>query len=261
MTRQGIKPSEPLLASVTRAGIGTWVGAISFEERCLGSLEHLVQTGSRVRRVVALDYSTTTAPGGEGEERRELHWGRMRELASGLHAEECVRRPVNPYSFADIVDALEAEAGALATRQVPLILDITCLTKIHAVAAGVCLANLDKAERNWLSAYTSPRSFCDLTSMDRRFGWRDILIVPLVEGARLYNEASGRGLIVLGHEQDRLVVALREMQPGGGTIILPWEPTRPDLRYVMERNNRYVVRELAPHTVAGWRKKQVQLGD
>jgi hypothetical protein len=92
-------------------------------------------------------------------------------------------------------------------------------------------------------------------------GWRDIIVAPLSESARFFNENSGRGIVMVGHEAERLIIGLSEIEPAGGTIIVASSPQRPDLGEVSLRRNQRVIRQLLAMRSADWCRRTLDLCD
>jgi len=92
-------------------------------------------------------------------------------------------------------------------------------------------------------------------------GWKDVLIAPLAETAALLNEAHSRGIIIPGHEADRLILGLAELEPSGGLILLMATPERPDLYELSIRNNRRVISQLTSMRSASWSRKILDWDD
>lgn len=235
-----------------------WIGAISFEQRCLGGVMTLREAGAHVKAGIAIDYSTNMTPREIGEVRRQEHWLQMQGAADGVIRGRFERTAVEPYSYSDIQRSLKE----VTDKQQPdtVVIDVSCMTKIHALAIGSWLVTHCQSA-NIIISYTSPLHFGNLVEMDRRMGWKDIVIIPLVDNAELMNEYASRGIIVLGHENDRLIVALSEMHPSGGTIVTPWAPRRPDLRVVANRNNRKIVKELEGLGGGRWISREARLSE
>jgi hypothetical protein len=120
--------------------------------------------------------------------------------------------------------------------------DISCVTKIHTLALAAEL-HASGDDVRWCLAYSLPEAY-NLADLGGKhdIGWQDIVVAPLAETAALFNEADGRGVIIPGHEGDRLVVALGELEPAGGVITVAETVGRPDLRALTERRNLKIMR-------------------
>src|ERR1035441_9889917 len=56
-----------------------WVGALSFEQRCLGSLRALTSLGVGLSCAMVIDYPTEVSPVGVATKKRKAHWKEMKE--------------------------------------------------------------------------------------------------------------------------------------------------------------------------------------
>jgi hypothetical protein len=169
------------------------------------------------------------------------------------------KRPLNAYGFLELQNALEETLWQ--TDADLAIFDITCLTKIHSLALAASIAAA-RRQIPWLASYTAPENYSTFGhSSEYGPGWKDIIIAPLSETGLLFNESDGRGIVLPGHEADRLVVALAEIEPSGGLIVVADTKGRPDLRYLTERRNRKIVRQLTRMRASNWTKYVVGVTD
>ncbi|MFQ5852219.1 MAG: hypothetical protein ACE5JU_16750 [Candidatus Binatia bacterium] len=232
-----------------------WFGALSFEQRCSGSLIALQRAQIRITRGVLLNYDTNIRLSIEAEQQRNSNWGDITELSENVFASGIGKRSVAAYGFMEFQEKLEQEVWAADVDLV--VFDITCLTKIHTLALAASLPRCPRPVR-WALAYTIPENYASLgEAPDQSPGWADIIVAPLGETASLFNEASGRGVIIPGHEADRLVVGLAEIEPAGGLIAIAETRQRPDLRHISERRNQTVIRQLTRMRASNWVKHLV----
>jgi len=125
------------------------------------------------------------------------------------------------------------------------------MTKLHVMALAAAVAEWPK-DIPWVVAYTVPENYGHMGKSGRTPGWRDVIVAPLADTAALKNEEQGRGLIVPGHESDRLIVALAEIEPSSGVILVADTPKRPDLRMLSERVNQKILRQLTRKRLGEW---------
>ena len=257
-----LKFELPILTSLRRqldtSQRTLWFGALSFEERCSGSLASLLRNDLRVTDMVALEYSIDAQPLSEGKERINRNKELLLEYQRRLCLGELQFRKMDAYSFQELQEIVEW--AVLASNYDFIVFDITCMTKIHAMAVAATLAQLPEVCK-WAIAYSTPENYGNLGNLNKTSGWQDIIIAPLGETGWLYNEASSRGIIITGHEADRLIVALGELEPAGGLIIVPDTPKRPDLRYISERINGKIVRQLVGMRMQSWSKQIIGIDD
>jgi hypothetical protein len=114
------------------------------------------------------------------------------------------------------------------------------------------------ADRRWAVAYTMPENYGDLDGMGT---WKDVIVAPLAEPAALLNEAHGRGVIIMGHEADRLSVALAELEPPAGAVVIANNPRRPDWRATAVRKNKSALARLEAATEGPWERADVNVSD
>lgn len=239
--------------------VGTaWIGAASFEERSVASLRELHRQSAALSRIVLLDYKTSIRPGGEGEAQRADNLADIRALARILSGRDPELAPVDPYSFRAGGNILESLIGSGCGQ---LIVDISCLTKIHTIAIATKLGTRQDPGLETYLVYAVPENYPGISSSASAEGWTDIIVGPLSETARLFNENSGRGIILVGHEADRLIVGLSEIEPAGGSIVLTWSRRRPDLGEVSSRRNLQLTRHLEAMRVADWKRCWLELCD
>jgi len=229
-----------------------WLGALSFEDRCTESLRMLAEERLALGTAMLLDYPTIVRPVTEDQERRSKNRRVFHRLAFDICPVPIEERRVDPYSFQGFQDLLREPKSAFT------VFDITCMTKIHTLALAATLSQAP-ADREWAIAYSIPENYGDLAGTNKTLGWRDILIAPLAETAVLFNETHSRGIIITGHEADRLIVALGELDPSGGLIIVADSPQRPDLRILSQRRNQKIIRQLTSARRNAWQQVVVPL--
>lgn len=259
--RYEVKLEKPILSSLRGCFDGSehtlWFGALSFEERCTGSLASLERNDLRIDKMIALEYSIDPYPFAEGRERISKNKEILQRYDQRLCREDLEFKKIDAYSFQELQEIVEA---IVESAYEFVVFDITCVTKIHALAIAATLAQL-RGSCKWAITYSTPENYGNLGGSAKAFGWEDIIIAPLAETASLYNEANGRGIVITGHEADRLIVALGELEPAGGVIIVPDTPKRPDLRYISTRINSKVVRQLTGMRLQTWTRQVISIDD
>jgi hypothetical protein len=236
-----------------------WVAALSFEERCIASLERLIDAGAAPSFGLLLQYPTEVRPANRDRIRRHRNYERLERLcAQGAFPEGFLEIEVDPYSFRS---AQRAVGHALdQTQASSVVLDVSCLTKIHAIALADPAVLSDRVV--WEMAYTVPETYGHLESSTRSgTGWRDVLFLPIGATEGLANDSHARGIVLTGHEGDRLVVALAETEPYGGAIVTSSVERRPDLRRESVRRNDKITRLLIGRSKARWSHVFVDVRD
>lgn len=248
----------PLVELLSRARSSVWIGSLSFEDRCLGALTALKEHGIRVSSGVLIDYPSEVAPELEGRERKERNLHAMNDIRPHVFEASLRLRTVLPYSFYSIQHLVAQSVEELSADA--LIIDISCLTKIHTVSLAAFLTRLRKRP-TWFLAYSVPENYIGFFESSKSFGWKDIIVAPISESAVLFNEVRSRGILIPGHEGDRLIVALGEIEPSGGVIVMTQTRSRPELCYISERNNKSMLRHLTKMRASDWSSEYVDVVD
>lgn len=251
--------ADLLRTSIAASRRCVWLGALSFEERCTGSLIDLKRHGLRVTEGVALSYATDVRPLTEAEKQRNSNWNVMRGEVAGVFEAGIEKQGLPAYGFLQLQDLLEERVWKADFDLA--IFDITCLTKVHSLALAASIARC-RRRVPWIVSYTIPENYSSFGhSLEESPGWKDIILAPLSETGLLFNESNGRGILIPGHEPDRLIVALAEIEPAGGLIAIADTQGRPDLRHLSERRNQKVIRQLTRLRASNWIKQVVKLTD
>ena len=239
-------------------GDASWLGVNSFERRCVGSLEYLARSGVALRRVHLLEYPTRGFPEVIDRQLRRAHQDLVKASTRTASA-QFESATVDAYASAQFEDYFSTLAETLGSSA--LIIDISCMTKIHVVALSTALASLKKNATQTLLAYTSPRSYGNLNRSSSEIGWSDVLIAPIGTTARMRNESNSRGVIIAGHESERLWAALNEVEPASGLLALGSTRSRPDITRLSEKVNRRVINHMTLATEAPWSRRVVDIAD
>lgn len=222
-----------------------WLGASSFEPRCTGSLARLVHTNVRVSAALRCDYGSRTSVPEEADALRLTNKRILAKHLLDLSCKDITVCPVGTLSTSAFVsrvrDFLEEGRG----KANHAIIDISCFTRLHVVALGALVAEYNDSESLWI-AYTIPENYATMAEHNQNFeGYGKVVIAPIVDGALLRFESRARGVILLSHEAQRLVVALAELEAAGGVIIQPITPERPDFSYASRRRNHRALGRLS----------------
>jgi hypothetical protein len=249
---------DHVLRAVKSAKRSVWIGALSFEERCTGSLLKLRGIDAHLTDGIIVDYETSIVPHPDGETRRARNKSQLMELADGLIQNPIRVERLSPYAFDDVRHLLQK---ACTPQQYDLmILDISCVTKIHTMAFGAFLAL--ETDRGAIVTYAIPENYGFLDEkLEARPAWSDVILAPFSEGASLFYEANGRGIIIPGHEAHRLIVAIGEIEPAGGRILISEHPGRPDLKHLMLRRNQRLLQQLSRMRSRRWERRSVVVLD
>ena len=215
---------------------------------------------SRLRAsAVLFDYATAVYPAAQDRDRRR----RNRNLleAACERADPAVPLELvtpEPYSYRAAQRAVQTQIAVLQPDQV--ILDVSCLTKIHVIA--LTHPAIFASSRHWELAYTMPETYGHLeTSKETGGGWKDVLVLPVGEPLEIANESEARGIVLAGHEGDRLIIALSELEPASGVIVTARTDGPPDLRSRAEHRNSLMTQLLTSRGPARWTTHGVPIRD
>lgn len=236
-----------------------WFGALSFEARCYASVSALRNIDMHITEGIALNYKSQINPPKDGKESRDKNWKTLSGFKGNVFLKDIIQSDfISPYSFQEFQYYLERIVEKFNPEFV--IFDITCFTKIHTLALAVSLSQTN-LNFKWVIAYSTPENYGNLDNTFKACGWKDIIVAPLAETALLFNEAHSRGIIIPGHEADRLILALAEIEPSGGLILITDTFRRPDLRILSERKNRKIIRQLTSMRSSDWSTNIINLSD
>ncbi|GAA1451998.1 hypothetical protein GCM10009641_87360 [Mycobacterium cookii] len=233
------------LSTERRAGENVFlVGALSYEERCVGALAALSRRDRELQGVF-LDYGTTATPGATATTRRQTNWEKIEDITRSQTDWVCHRSSSNPYAMDDLAQVLDDAAKLERGR---LVVDVTCMTKPHLLAAASWLAV--HPEVSWTLAYATPKNYGDVQrSIDS--GVQATLTLPLGPHPSLRNQGLSLGLFILGAEAGRAAIALEELEPSAGLIVLVTRSDRADFEANTLAQNDQLVSYLSSLVLAG----------
>jgi len=257
MPWRGVKVSDAPADAGGRTVL--WIGALSFEERCTASLARLLEVSQPPAAAVLFDYPTVVHPASQDRERRRRNRSLLEEACRGAVPEVPLEViTVEPYSYRAAQRAVQKQIAAVQPDQV--VLDVSCLTKIHVIA--LTHPAIFASSRHWELAYTMPETYGHLeTSKDTGGGWRDVLVLPVGEPLEIANESEARGVVLTGHEGDRLIIALSELEPASGVVVTARADGRPDLRSRTEHRNLLMTQLLTSRGSGRWATETVSVRD
>lgn len=246
------------VTSPSQSGPVYWLGINSFERRCTGSIDHLSSIGHSLKRVVLLDYPTQGVPEVVDRQLRRDHRDIIENTARATGA-SFTNTVVDAYASVQFDECLGSIAAEL--QYGTLIVDISCMTKIHVVALAANLWQSKAPGQVVFLAYTSPRAYGNLNRSSSDIGWNDVLIAPIGNKARMRNESFSRGVIIAGHESERLWAALNEIEPASGLLTLGTIKLRPDITRLSEKINRRVIAHMNVSSETPWSRRVVEVTD
>lgn len=239
-------PPEIIDTWLKNSRCSAWVGSISAEDRCSASILALKESNLHITNGYIIDYGVELKHGAATSRSLYDQWEIFLHAGRDIFRKEIQTEPISPYAFQDFQTFLR---GVLFKSNIDFVLfDITCMTKIHLLALAVTLTKLPR-KLMWGVIYTKPENY---VALEHNPGWKDIIIAPLGDTGFLLNEAFSRGIAIPGHEGDRLIVALSEMEAAGGIILIADTKGRPDLRYITKNKNRRTIRWLTNARTGDW---------
>lgn len=239
-------PPEVIDVCLNSSHRTAWVGSLSAEDRCSASILALKEKNLHVSDGYVIDYGAELGHKTATNSSLNDQWEILLRAGRDVFEKEVQIEPMNPYAFQDFQTFLE---GVLFKSKIDFVLfDITCMTKIHLLALAATLAKPPLAPR-WSVVYTKPENYI---ALEHNPGWKDIIIAPLGDTGLLLNEAFSRGIVIPGHEGDRLIVALSEMEASGGIILIADTKGRPDLRSITKNRNRRIIQWLTNTRTGDW---------
>ncbi len=208
------------------------LAALSFEDRCSASLlgwrnENAGALGS----ATFFSYEDRATPDFEANVAREANWRNICKIADSKEI-QISRYPIDPYSMGP----LENHICAAAAKVDEVAIDLSCFTKLHLLAVARAILRL-QGKTSWSICYSRPFSYGNLNAPASRGGWQDTLVLPLGDDPSLANQGMALGLLLAGMEADRTAIAMSELEPASGLIILSRSEDRPDLQRLTLANN------------------------
>lgn len=209
-----------------------WLGAASFEPRCVGSAQVL---RGKLPAAVIIDYATRIEPAVEGERRRAKYRAAIQACAVSW---EVLR--IGSYQFGSIFGVLNELHARPCDPDTELVIDVTCITKIHAVAVALWLVSQTRFRVVHL-AYSRPSEY--RTTRRHVWGkgkWVETVVAPF-DFAASHDGRGVRGLFLLGHEGDRLRLAADALSAESGVAVVA-KASRQELRIASEAQNAWFLR-------------------
>lgn len=197
-----------------------WIGGIGVEDRSIVSLAALAESDHSVSAVLGVDYSAKTYDRvSDSSTRARRNWRSFETYSAHLSSEHVQVRAPSPHSSLAFRQAL-AQVLQSTVESRDVLVDVSSLTRPHlfGLASAIVDYGLKDAARSWHYAYTSPASYDPLGTSSS--GWARTVLAPTGPGARLGNAGNSVGVILLGHEDERLAAAMAEFSPSRGTVVL-----------------------------------------
>ncbi len=253
-----LKPIQPH----DMEGRGHWIGASSFETRSVAGPRRL-PTELRLEAATVVNYTTPLRQ----TSREALAKNRGRLLASlramGVEPRE---RDVFAFRMGSLRHALDEVARSADLRSPSwIVVDISCLTKIHAVALAEWLSEMLPlaSESRIAIQYSNPASYGwgeSSRRADQHFS--EMLYAPL--GRRVRRSDDGEeleALVILGHEGARLQYALASFHFVGGLRVTTRTAGPSDFEFRAKMFNRQFLSDSRSGILGVWDKLTVEQAD
>lgn len=201
-----------------------------------------------MNRSILLDYGGDATFGSAASELREANWDTISSLAKSRHI-RTDRTRINPYSVSELQDYLKQEFAGHSIH-----IDLTCLTRVHTLAAARFAALIDSF---WSVSYSSPLSYGPIRASADGRGWRDTLVLPIGSNPTFRNEGLALGLLLAGHEAERTAIAFQEFEPSAGLVIAVRRANRPEIERVTSSANQNLFDHLESVKLGGPRAEHL----
>ncbi|TFH07132.1 MAG: hypothetical protein E4H08_10000 [Candidatus Atribacteria bacterium] len=151
-------------------------------------------------------------------------------------------------------------------KGLPIVVDFTCMTEVHLLALVSIATRNASSQAPLFVCYTTPQYY---SFEEPGFsGWKDVLFVPIGSLSSIALDGHSHGLILAGHDGERLAVALQESEPETGKILYTQPETRPDFLHKAREANQVVVKRLlslrnsdSRDTLRAWKEERTMLDD
>lgn len=261
MMKDTTKDTKELVQNIDNSYV--WIGALSFEPRCVGSLEEIYKQQRTLGKSVIVGYPTSVIPLHLDRKRRKKHIGEMKKIIGEIATtKEPIFEKLHPYRLSDIEKYLNATILKSGNKKpVNLVLDITCLTKAHTIGVALWLVKNQKAFNNVIIAYTNPEQYISPARHGKSFSmWEQAVFAPCVLDPNFFYD-NGDAIILLGHDGARLSLALAEFTPMDALLILCHEPEREQLQIVTRTSNARIIGQVLKDEVAGWALQTIDISN
>jgi hypothetical protein len=141
------------------------------------------------------------------------------------------------------------------------VIDITCLTKAHALGLASWLVDTCGSRPDVIVAYTRPEQYGTPARHRNQSGrWVDTVLAPFELSPQTFLEKAN-GIILLGHEGARLSMALAQLLPLNALLFLARTARKEDLQIVTRASNARLLGEVERGERPGWTVQQVDTQD
>ena len=234
-----------------------WVGAVSFEDRCLRGAQLVCSGEHPPAKGLLVDYSTVVRPIRAAQQKRKEKRRVLLETfrSRGLPTESPTLFPYRMSSATTFFERLATEA--INDGLGAIMIDVSCLTKIHAVALADWL--VERAPAFPLHVYiqsTVPQQYgWQQTQHLARGGYRDVVFAPvgptrIADEERMTPEVDVVALI--GHEGLRLTLALSVIDVARGIAVISRSTDVADADLISEVENAKFLEDSGEGRIGMW---------
>lgn len=215
------------------------ISAISFESRSLAASQIFVNANIPPKIHFIFDYMTIAEPFDEDMFIRD----QQRKHFMNCFDNNCETIFINKFSATSLSPFVKKmEEIFNLCSNTTLYIDITCLTSVHLIGIATAIFNNSHDYSKIHFLYSTPLTYSFGKGI--RFTCRDVIHIPIGRQRQLTREGHAIGLILPGHDPERLTVALEEIEPINGVIIYSNTQTRPDFLCSSLELNKYVTDRL-----------------
>jgi hypothetical protein len=238
-----------MLASVSRQDLLShirqqeffFVGVVSFEERSTAWAKYLHENQALPSQSYLFDYATIAEPVDiDMNQRSKCRDIFMKSLSNCDSIPSIIETP-NAFAMNRMQEDVERVFSESAGK--PLLVDISCMTRVHLLSMVTATRKLHFRPSDIYFCYSIPESYGPKSS--NRFGWKDVLFLPIGVRRLFHREGLGRGIILAGYDGERLSIALTEIEPASGCLIYSKSLSRPDFVKRAREANKVVERRLS----------------
>lgn len=213
------------------------VSAVSFESRSLAAAKKFKAMSIEVDKHYVFDYPTIAEPIEKDKKIRGEQRDFFEGCFNGLKPEFI---SVQSTSLTNIVKRMELIFSDCVKNE--LFIDISCFSGIHLIAIATAMFKVDIEISKIKFLYSTPKSYGFQNKY--HFICNDIVHVPIGKPRHLTHEGHAIGFVLPGHEPERLSIALEELEPSRGVIVLSRTSERPDFLCSSYYINEHLIKRL-----------------
>lgn len=215
---------------------------MSFEDRCVTCLEFL-QSRNQVARGFLLEYGTVVRPVKSARDKRAQHENHIVDLFNKGRV-QWERHSLFPYRMAEMFHYLsEVEDKCKSEGLSRLVIDMTCMTKIHTVALSEWLVEREPPRDIQISlAATPPRQYgWQQAYLGRTNEYREVIFAPVGPALADVTQKDWQPVVdviaLAGHEGARLRLAMSVLEVAMGLGVIADSTSASDASVISRLEN------------------------